>query len=269
MAEMITSLQNPRVKAAIKLHSSRGRKTQNRILIVGQREVKRALTAKLELEEIYCNAQGAEEAARTCAGSGKPPQLVSDEVFEKLTYGNRVEGMVAVACRPDTSMEQFAPNGSVGNRLIVVLEAVEKPGNIGAILRTLDAVSADGLLLANPLADAFHPNSIRASTGVVFGMPIGSGPNEAIQAWLPENGFRVFAARLEDASPFYEARLDGDVALVLGNEALGLSEAWTGPDVQAVKLPMLGIADSLNVSATASVMCYEVLRQRGNRPLDG
>lgn len=262
MAEMITSLQNPRVKAAIKLHSSRGRKTQNRILIIGQREVKRAIKGKLELDEVYCNQQGAAEANKTCASIDHSPQVVSDELFEKLTFGDRVEGMVAVARRPDTSLDQFAPIGPAGNRLVVVLEAVEKPGNMGAILRTMDAVNASGLLLTNPLTDAYHPNSIRASTGVVFGMPIGSGPNEAIQAWLAENGFRVFAARLEDALPFYDTSFQGDVALVLGNEAKGLSDAWSGENVHAVKLPMLGHADSLNVSVTASVMCYEILRQR-------
>ncbi|HEU0242589.1 MAG TPA: TrmH family RNA methyltransferase, partial [Candidatus Limnocylindrales bacterium] len=182
--------------------------------------------------------------------------------LDRLGYGERSEGVVATVRIPDTSLA--ALTGALPpDPLVVVLEAVEKPGNLGAVLRSADAAGADAVILANPRTDLFNPNAIRASLGTVFAVPVAAGGAAAVRAWLESAGMRVLAARVEAAIPYTEADLRGPVALVLGSEADGLTEAWTGGDVTAVSLPMLGVADSLNVSVTAAVLLYEARRQRG------
>lgn len=260
---MITSLQNPRVKAALRLHTPRGRKQQNRTIIFGEREIKRAVAAGVTFELLFISQANENDLEAWQQAIKAECWLVADEVMAKLEYGDRGDGLVAIAERPETSLDRFQPAGQAGNQFIVVLEAVEKPGNLGAVLRSVDAAGAHGVLI-NPLTDPFHPNAIRTSTGVVFSVPMATGNNEAIQTWLAKNKFRVFTAFLESAKPFFEQPLIGNTAIVLGNEANGLSEAWRRPEYQPVKIPMNGIADSLNVSVTASVMLYEAMRQRSN-----
>ncbi len=169
--------------------------------------------------------------------------------------------MIGVAPRPKTELNslEIPPDA-----LVVVAQSIEKPGNVGAIVRTADACGVSAILLADPRTDFYHPNSIRSSTAAVFGMPVATGSGEQIQAWLIENQFSVFTAMLGDATEFFQHDLRGKIALVLGNEAEGLSSQWNRSEFKAVKLPMLGNSDSLNVSVTASVMIYEASRQRNN-----
>lgn len=268
LIEKITSLQNQRIKKAIRLHSSRGRQAQNRIIVFGNREVTRAIESGLQLQEIFCTEtlwNSLPSAERSCVSkSDARLSFVVPEVFEKLAYGSRTSALIGTADRPETSFDSpcFQLRTGGGLSLVLVLQSIEKPGNLGAILRSADACGVDAVLCADPLTDFFHPNVIRSSTGVVFQMPLISGTTPEIQDWLAGQGFCVFTAMLENATSFYEAELTGSVALVLGNEATGLGESWMGKNYSAVKLPMRGQADSLNVSVTASVMMYEAMRQR-------
>ena len=145
---------------------------------------------------------------------------------------------------------------------MVVLEGVEKPGNLGAVLRSADGAGANALIVADPRTDLFNLNVIRASAGTVFGVPLAVAPADAVITWLRERGIRIVATRV-GAAAYTDADLRGPLAIALGSETEGLSEQWAGAGIEAVSLPMLGIADSLNVSVTAAVLLYEARRQRG------
>ena len=264
MADQITSLQNPRIKAALRLHRSRGRKQQDRIIIFGKREVARAALAELDFEEIFCVEGGAHEflnsIPKATSGLDQCLTLVTEEIIEKLSYGDRCEGVVAVARRPDTSLNNFQV---ADQSVVLVLESVEKPGNVGAVIRSIDATGGTGLLVAAPATDPFHPNAIRSSTGAIFGIPVGTGSTSEVQEWLANNGFRTFSATLEANENLFGTDLTfPKIAFVLGNEAEGLSSSWTESRHHPIRLPMLGTADSLNVSVTSAVMLFEALRQR-------
>ena len=184
---------------------------------------------------------------------------VSNDVFSKLMFGERADVVIAVAKRPSTNLEtiKFAGSG-----FVLVLQAIEKPGNLGAILRTADACNAAAVLLADSETDFYHPNSIRASTGAVFKLPVATGTSTEVQGWIAANQLRVVTAIVEGSTELFDADLTGNIVLVLGNEARGLDEQWRNENFQPIRLPMQGIADSLNVSVTAAVMMYETVRQQ-------
>lgn len=254
--EAISSLQNKRVRDAVRLHTSRGRKQQDRIIIFGVREIHRAILAKVELTTLFLNA-----------GYAMPPELkldgcevvmVTEAIFEKLSYGNRVDGVIAVAKRPLRSIEQFQASEGI----ILVAESIEKPGNLGAIFRTADATSVGGVIVSEPVCDLFHPNSIRNSTGTTFSLPTAVADNAQTIAWLRERKYNIVLATPEQADDVYDIQFGSRTAVVLGSEAHGLSDTWMAGDFRRVRLPMKGVADSLNVSVTAAVIMYEALRQK-------
>jgi TrmH family RNA methyltransferase len=146
--------------------------------------------------------------------------------------------------------------------LVAVLEGVEKPGNLGAVLRSADAAGVSAVIVADGRTDLYNPNAIRASLGTIFTMPLCEAAGGDVLAWLRERRFSILAARVNGAVPYTAVDYRGPTAIVLGSEAAGLSSIWTGDDIQAVRLPMLGAADSLNVSTAAAVLFYEALRQR-------
>jgi RNA methyltransferase, TrmH family len=156
--------------------------------------------------------------------------------------------------------------GLPADPLVLVIEALEKPGNLGAVLRSADGAGVDAVIAASPRTDLFNPNAIRASAGTVFSVPLAAASSGDVMAWLRRNGIRVVAARVEAERAYTDADLRGPVAIALGAETDGLTDAWSGDGVEAVNLPMLGMADSLNVSVTAAVLAYEARRQRGARP---
>ena len=261
----ITSLQNPRIKAALRLRSSRQRRKQGRLLIDGLREIVRAIQAGIRLIEGFYCPQKADPAQLQklldlWAKTGTPLWQVSPAVMEKLAYGQRQEGMVAVAEIPSRRLEDLVlPERPV----VAVLEGVEKPGNIGAVLRSADAAGVSAVLLADCPADLWNPNTIRASLGCVFTMPMAISSSQQVLDWLRERGMRMYAARVDGAILYTDADLRPPAAIVLGSEAQGLSQVWTGPDIRAIRIPMRGQADSLNISVAAAVLFYESLRQRG------
>jgi len=264
MNRLITSLQNPRVKEAVKLREHRTRKQLRRIVIDGAREVLRALQAGVEMLEIFAceelarraEAQQALEQARS---GGTEILLVTPAVFRKLAFGDRAEGLVAVAKTPDTGWPDWElPD----DPLLVVLEQVEKPGNLGGIVRTVDAVGASAVLVADAAADLYNPNAIRASLGTVFTVRLAAAPSQDVTAWLRRMGVRIFAARVDGAVTFWDADFRGPTAVVLGSEAHGLSSHWRADDITPISLPLRGQVDSLNVSAAAAAVLYEATRQR-------
>ena len=182
------------------------------------------------------------------------------QAFEKLAYGDRVDGLVAVA---ETPLRRLADLVLPAEPLIGVIEGVEKPGNLGAILRTADGAGLDAVIVADTATDLFNPNIIRASVGTVFAVPVCVASSGEVLAWLRERGIAIIAARVDASVDYTKADYSGAVAIALGSEARGLSDAWGELARASVRVPMLGVADSLNVSATAAVLFYEALRQRG------
>jgi TrmH family RNA methyltransferase len=265
---LLTSLANPRVKAATALRDRRERDRTGLTLIDGARELRRALDARVEVVEAFvCEPLLAGPDARAALDrlrAGAAPVLsTSEAVFAKLAFGERSEGLVAVVRIPSTALADLRlPDAP----LLAVVEGVEKPGNLGAIMRSADGAGVDAVVAASPRTDLFNPNAIRASAGTMFTVPLGAAPTAGVKAWLLERGIRIVAARVDAARLYTELDLTGPLALVVGAEADGLTAAWAGDDVETVRLPMLGAADSLNVSISAAVLLYEARRQRGIPP---
>ena len=261
----LTSTGNPRVKAVAKLRDRRERDRTGLTIVDGAREVRRALEAGATVDEAFvCTAllQGEDARAALDALESRtiPVQTTSATVFEKLAFGDRAEGILAIVRVPSTTLDDLhLPS----DPLVVVLEAVEKPGNLGAALRSVDGAGADALIVASGRTDPFNPNVIRASAGTVFNVPLATAEADEVIAWLRGLGIRIVAAQVGASVAYTDADLRGSVAIALGSEADGLTAAWDGEDIEAVSLPMHGIADSLNVSVTAAVLLYEARRQRG------
>ncbi|MBN2025021.1 MAG: RNA methyltransferase [Pirellulales bacterium] len=260
----ITSVQNPRIKAAVRLRDGRHRAKQGRFLIDGLREIHRAVEADVDLCEVYvcparCTRRQQMEIAGLVGDVDGPFFEVAPEVFDKLAFGDRAEGIVAVAERPDWRLEDCALSAAP---LVAVIEGIEKPGNIGAVVRSADAAGLDAVILADCRTDLVNPNAIRASLGTVLSFPAFEATTEEALAWLGQNKLPIYAARVDGAVPYDEVDFRPGGAIVLGSEAGGLSAAWSGAAVTPIRLPMLGRADSLNISATAAVLFYETLRQR-------
>lgn len=260
----IASPSNPRVRAAAALRDRRERERTGRTLIDGARELLRALDGEVELETIFvfeagCRSAACQELIARLGPDDHRLVPVTATAFAKLAFGDRAEGVVAVAVRPDLGLDRLHPPDPA---LLVVVEAIEKPGNLGAILRSADGAGVDGLIAADARTDPYNPNTIRASLGTIFRVPLAAAPTPEVVAWLRAAGIGIVAARVDGSVPYAEVDLRGPTAIVLGSEADGLTVAWSGPDVLGVRLPMLGAADSLNVSAAAAVLLYEARRQR-------
>jgi TrmH family RNA methyltransferase len=262
--EIITSRANPRIRAAARLRERRERDRIGRTLVDGAREIGRAAAAGARIETVFVSLELAlsGEAAEALAQLGRAgirPLEVSRAALGKLAFGDRSDGLVAVVEVPPLELDRLALGSEP---LVLVLEGLEKPGNVGAILRTADAAGVDAVIAASPRTDLFNPNAIRASLGTIFSVPLASGSSAEVRAWLAGRGIRVLATRAGAAATHTETDLRGPLALVLGAEADGLDDAWSGDGIEAIGIPMAGMADSLNVAAAAAVLAYEARRQR-------
>jgi TrmH family RNA methyltransferase len=260
---MITSKQNPRIKNLVRLQKASERRKQNRVLLEGDREILRAVKAGLVLRALYCCPEIEEPGVRSeiisKAGNQVLIEEVSLEVFGKIAYREGTGGFIALADSPDLSLSLIELSE---NPLIVVLESVEKPGNLGAVLRTADAAGADAVIICDPRTDVFNPNTVRASIGCVFSVPIATCTSGEAIKWLQKNRIKTFATSLEASDDYFDQIYDGPTAIVLGTEADGLSKEWTKAADKRIIIQMRGIADSLNVSTAAAIVIFEAIRQR-------
>ena len=265
MDSKLTSLQNTRVRQAQRLRKKRGRQQQGKIIIDGGREILRAADAGCQITEIFLCPEWSEDAGseplcQQLVDRGLPIVSVTETIMQRLAYGDRTDGLVAIAVAPEpVSLSQWNPPA---DGLVAVLERVEKPGNVGALIRTADASGVTALVLADAASDLYSPNTIRASIGTVFSFPVFQATAESALNWLRKNEFQIWACQVEGKTDYHAVDWQGRSALVLGSEAHGLTPIWNTEGVDSVVLPMNGIADSLNVSITGAVLFYEALRQR-------
>jgi len=256
----ITSVHNPRLKAAVKLRDRRHRIREGRFLIDGLREIDRAVQAGIAMDEAFVREDASALAlVESLRQNGTRILVTAPGPFEKLAFGDRDDGMIVVAQMPQLRLSSIV---LPPNPLIAVLEGIEKPGNIGAVLRTADGAGVSAVILADCVTDLYNPNAVRASLGAIFTIPVCAASSLEARHWLQQQGIQIFAARVDGAVDYATMSYLGPSAIVLGSEAQGLSEHWSGDDISSIQLPMQGVIDSLNVSATAAVLFYEAVRQR-------
>jgi RNA methyltransferase, TrmH family len=266
--DVIASPSNPRIKATARLRDRRRRDETGLTLVDGAREARRALESGVDIVEAFvCEPLLAGEDARAALDALARRDIsttrTTEAAFSKIAFGDRADGLVAVVRVPSLSLDALT---LPAEPLIVVVEGVEKPGNLGAVLRSADGAGADAMIAASPRTDLMNPNAIRASAGTIFSVPIAAAPTEEIIAWLRRRTIRIVAARVDADESYTDAVLTGPLALAFGSEADGLTDAWQVDDIAAVRLPMRGVADSLNVSISAAVLLYEARRQRDASP---
>jgi TrmH family RNA methyltransferase len=264
---VITSSHNPRFRAASTLRGARERRERGLILIDGVREIGRAVESGVSVVEAWIapDRLAGPEAQDVLGRLRSAPVEVIEtpaELLDRLAFGDRNEGLVVVAETPTATLETLAlPD----RPLVAVIEGVEKPGNLGAILRSADGAGVDAVVVADPITDPWNPNAIRSSLGTVFTVPLAVATAAETFDWLLGREVSVVAALVDAPVAYTDADLAGALAIVLGSETAGLSDVWRVPDVTSVRIPMLGVADSLNVSVTAAILFYEAIRQRGAR----
>jgi TrmH family RNA methyltransferase len=268
MTLAITSTANPRVKQVLRLRDRKGREEQGRFLIDGARELGVAIRRGVSIDELFiCPEQirDAEtkrvvaDAKALAAKNGGQIYEVTPQVLERIGYGDRDGAIIGVAQTWRMGWERLV---LPSQPLLLVLENVEKPGNLGAALRTSDAAGVSALVVSGEGADPFNPNVVRASMGALFTVPVVVAESAATLRWLVEHKFKVFAARVDGTALYSDVDYRSPCAIVLGSESQGLSDTFRGPECTGIRLPMQGKVDSLNVSVSAGIICYEALRQR-------
>ena len=263
-AEKITSAQNPRLKQLVRLRDRRPRDEAGVFLIEGYRELHRAIGRGIRPVELYYAPEwflGENEPALIARAEATGARIfeLSKEAFAKVAYRERPDGLLAVA--PQWSRELDDLPLSTPPFLLIV-EAIEKPGNLGTLLRGADAAGADGVIVCDPVTDIFNPNVVRASTGALFSVPVAVAENRPTLDWLRAKGIRVVATTPGATALHSATDLRGPLALVMGSEQYGLSEFWLKESADQVRIPMAGEADSLNVAMAAIITLFEAVRQR-------
>ena len=262
MQKFISSLQNPTVKRILLLQEkARARRKENAFVVEGIREIGLALKGGFKPRELFYNAAllSAEKLKDLVPFSLEVTEL-SPEVYEKVAYRGSTEGVIAIFEDKELSLANIELKNE--NPLILIAEAPEKPGNIGALLRTADAAAVDAVFIANPKTDLFNPNIIRSSVGCVFTNQLATGTTSEIIAFLKERKIAIFGAALQASVPYYTPDFSKASAIVVGTEATGLSEEWLENTTQNIVIPMEGEIDSMNVSVAAGILIFEAKRQR-------
>jgi len=256
---MITSHQNPLVKSTLRLRSSSHRKKQGKFLIDGIREIQLAMSAGYSVETIFCSSSQEQELSKLAEQSPTRPRLtiVSPDILMKLSYGERNDTPLAVAQTTSLPIQDLRISSE---SLVLVLDRTEKPGNLGACLRTSAACSVDAVVLTQPLCDVFNPNVIRASRGTIFQLPIAVSTAEEARNFFRDAGLSTHAARVDGSRNLWQLDFRQGAAVIFGNEAEGLGADWA--DADAFRISMSDRADSLNLSISAAVTLYEACRQR-------
>lgn len=263
----LTSLQNPRLKNLVRLRDRRERDRQGCFLIEGFREIGRALEAGIAFTEFYAAPEwylGTNEEALVQRAVGPDTFFaeLSKDAFRKVSYRDRPDGLLGVARKWATGLDRLV---LPPNPLVLIVESIEKPGNLGTLLRASDAAGVAAVIVGDPVTDLFNPNVVRASTGVLFGMPIAVTQTGEAIAFCREKGLRTVATTPGADTLYTEANLQGPLAIVMGSEQYGLGEAWLKAADQPVRIPMAGQADSLNVAMATVITLFEAVRQRGSK----
>lgn len=260
----ITSLQNPKVKLATKLWDRRSREKNGQFLIEGYRELSRAIENDEEIESLFFCKElflGSSEMALIdrCAQKGAFIYQTSEKVFKSFSYRDRPDGLIAIAKMRHLSLQDLKPSK---NPFLIVAEAIEKPGNLGTILRSADGAGVEGVIVSDRCTDIFNPNVVRSSVGTLFSLPVIESSTTDCIEWLKKNKIKLVAATPEAKIDYTKADFTGPLAIVVGTEQYGLSQQMKNEADILVRIPMMGIADSLNVGVATALLLYEVHRQR-------
>lgn len=260
--KQISSAQNPFIKSLVQLQEkAKARKQSGTFLIEGQREIMLAQKGGYELQTILFLPELISETEIRQLTRQKVELIeISKEVYQKLAYRDTTEGILAVA---KTKSLQLSDLQLSENPLILVAEATEKPGNIGALLRTADAANLDAVIIANPKSDMYNPNVVRSSVGCLFTRQIATGSTDEVIAFLNEKNISIYCATLQDSTYYHTQNYSTPSALVVGTEATGLTDAWRNASSKNIIIPMQGEIDSMNVSVAAAILIFEAKRQRG------
>ena len=265
MPELITSPSNPKIKRLLALQQkSSARREAGLFVVEGHRELQHCVDAGFAVDTVFVCPTLRGGQPKAAAGSTSEQTRVfevSEEVYAKIAMREGTEGVIAEVRTPERKLEDLVlPE----RPLVVVLESVEKPGNLGAVLRSADAAGASAVLVCDPLTDLWNPNLIRASIDAVFTVPCLACSSEEAIAFLKARGIRILTAQLQDSSLYYDCDMTGGTALVMGTEATGLTPQWRAAADAHIRIPMLGQLDSLNVSVSAAILLFEAVRQRQN-----
>ena len=259
----ITSTQNTYIKDLLKLQEkSRERRKKGLFLVEGKREISLALKSKHIIDTVlfvadFCSEEELENLQRTSINQIE----ITKEVYKKLAYRDSTEGIIAVVKSKNFSLEEI--EFRTKTPLILILEGIEKPGNIGAMLRTADAANIDAVFIADAKSDMYNPNIIRSSVGCVFTNQIAVGSSEDIITYLQKENINIYAATLQNSNAYYKEDYSKASAIVVGTEATGLTEIWREKATQNINIPMQGEIDSMNVSVAGAIVIFEAKRQRG------
>lgn len=267
---ILTSTQNPRVKALIQLWDKRERDKTNKFIIEGFREISRALSAQHSFDSLFfCpelflgeNENGLIDQIKK---QNVPIFCCSEQVFRKMSYRDRPDGLIAVAPQKHLTLASLEKKKFSKPPFLLVVESIEKPGNLGTILRSSDAVGLDALIVCDACTDIHNPNVVRASVGTLFTVPVIEATSQETLAWLQKNKISILAATPSAKQEFTEVNMLGPLAIAVGSEQLGLSQLWMEKANIQVRIPMCGVADSLNVATATTLLLYETLRQRRQR----
>lgn len=259
----ITSLQNPAIKNIVKLSKSKERREQQLFIIEGARELSLALHGYYQIQSVYVCKEIFEKSKYPDVLDSLSEATIFDislQVFEKIAYRENSDGIVALAKPKSHTLKDLKLSA---NPFIIVLETVEKPGNLGAILRTADAAAVDAVIVCDPQTDLYNPNVVRSSVGTIFTNQTAVCTSAEAIKWLADRGITSFAAELQAAEFYQNIDFTQPSAIIMGSEAEGLTEVWLNNAKKRIKIPMRGKIDSLNVSVSTAVLAFEAMRQRG------
>lgn len=260
--QLITSGQNPKIKSLLALQQKSSERRKSSLFVVeGLRELGHCINAGLQVESIFFCPKILNAPVPSIPSDSIDVRMyeVSEDVYSKIAYRSGTEGIVAVVRQRPLSLANLAKKDAP---LYVILESVEKPGNLGAVLRSADAAGVDAVIVCDPLTDLYNPNLIRSSIGAIFSVPCVACSSEECIAFLKDNGIKILTAQLQDSKLYYDTDMTCGTAIVMGTEATGLTDVWRQAADAHIRIPMLGKLDSLNVSVSAAILMYEAVRQR-------
>jgi TrmH family RNA methyltransferase len=261
MHQLITSTQNPKVKNLLALEKPRERRKQCLFIIEGKKEIGMAIDAGYKIGNLFfCEELISLNEIKSMAAADQLLIPVAREVFEKIAIRENSGGVLAVAEQKVHRLDMLKLGASP---LLLILESVEKPGNLGAILRTADAVGVDAVIICDPQTDFYNPNVIRSSVGCVFTNQIASATSEETIDWLKKNNISIYCTYLKAAKAYHTIDYSAPAAIIMGTESTGLSDLWVKSSTENIIIPMQGKIDSMNVSTAAAVVVFEAKRQRG------